>query len=806
MTNKVVIIKPVNQFSNRIHAHCGDTFREMVDLWNDHGLVDVEHSESSPYCWYGKDRSVLLYDRPNLNWLGGFTDYSLGLFGNPEAPDNGKCNVPWVFWGRSPRLLHEYHEKASSKSFQERLIPSIFLGKIENEVQHSYRDVNRWKDCIHEFHCNVDPNSGAWKYSKKEYLEKLGNSRFGLCLRGFGPKCNREIELLGMGVVPLITPEVNLEYYRPLEENVHYIRVDNPEDVERVVRETSEETWTTMSNACKTWYIQNCSPQGSFEVTQEIVNRYKKPSSICTLCTKNKWSDLEYFMKSVRQFEPNIPIVLLCDSWIAQKLKSVRNVHTIECLTDFSDKNRKDMEAEGTWDRFMRFKIQNIDEALGLYDDTVYMDSDIVLLQPLPVVDTHNDVGLCPHYVKQENCDKYGYYNAGYVYVKSKEFTKWWDKAIDTSKYYDQGCLEDAPNHFSHFEFDMTHDFGWWRLLECDNPSQRMKQFHIDPAKQWITFDNKPLCSVHTHFVNDTFPLTVRFNEILNSMFEQCSSFYKTIHDIEPLTEPKQLTILVQYYNDSDADRQKEIDFCFKQNLQNKWVKSVVHFQEPQTVLPAWLEKHPKFVRVDSPSPDRLTFKRAFEYAAEHLQDELVCVTNADIFMHHQSKWDRLHQFLTKNPTAVAALSRHEYDGRSVFKDNTLQKMYYAHSQDAWLFLPSNMKTPMEDTDFPIGILGCDNAIAHRLVTHGYRPYNLANEYVVIHYDVCRGKNGSNDVQFQNARKPRTDAPEKRGYYLLPEYDRLNLVDVIAQFKLTKEEQYKYICDIMSNKLKINNQ
>tara|TARA_B100000497_G_C7690655_1_gene419775 strand:+ start:252 stop:1034 length:783 start_codon:yes stop_codon:yes gene_type:complete len=260
----------------------------------------------------------------------------------------------------------------------------------------------------------------------------------------------------------------------------------------------------------------------------------------------------------------------------------------------------------------------------------------------------------------------------------------------------------------------------------------------------------------------------------------------------------------VQYYNDPDIDRQKEIDFCFKHNLQNKWVKSVIHFQEPNTIIPDWLEKHPKFVCVES-CPDRLTFKRAFEYAIEHLRDEFVCISNADIFVHHQSKWDHLHQFLTKNPTAVAALSRHEYDGKSVYKDPTLQKFYYANSQDVWIFIPNNMK-PIDDIDFPIGILGCDNAFAYRLVKHGYRPYNFANEYVIIHYDVCRGKNGSNDVQFQNARKPRTDEPEKRGYYLLPEYNRMNLTDVLSEYKVTKEEQYKIICDIITSRLKICNQ
>lgn len=802
-STKPVIIKPINEFHNRFHNHCGDTFREVVDLWSEAGLVTIRQSETTPYCWWGDEGGVLLYDRPTLSWMGSMDKYTLGLFGNPVPPENGKRNSSWIFWGRSPRLLHQYHENVSNKTFAERSISSIFLGKIENEIQHHYRDVSEWGSCVEEFHCNVDKTTGTWKYTMEKYLEKLGGSRFGLCLRGFGPKCNREIELMGMGVVPLVTSKVNLDFYNPLQENVHYFRVETPEDVKRIVQEINEDTWTTMSKAGKAWYVKNCSPEGSFQVTQEIVERYKKPSSICTLCTKNNWSDMTYFIKSVREFEPNIPVVVLCDSWIQNKLKSIQNVHTVECLTEFSDKNRKDMEKDGTWDRFMRFKIQNIEEALALYADTLYLDSDIALLQPLPVVDTTKDIGLCPHYVKKENCDKYGYYNAGYLYVNAKDFTSWWDKAIDTSKYYDQGCLEGAPKHFSHFEFDMTHNFGWWRLLECDKPSERMKQFAVDPVYKRVTFDNKPLCSVHTHFVGDTFPLTVRFNEIMNSMFERCGPFYQTLHDIKPNDESsEQLTVIAQYYNDPDPDRQKEIEFCFKHNLQNKWVKQVVHFQEPHTIIPKWLDTHPKFIRVDVER--RLTFKMALEYAINYLQTEMVCISNADIFVHHQSIWSRLYTYLSTNPKALAALSRHEYNGTSVFKDPVLQKFHYAHSQDAWVFLPCNMK-PIEDIDFDIGILGCDNAFAHRLVTNGYRPYNFSNEYVVIHYDVCRGKTGSNDVQFQNARQPRKDAPEKRGYYLLPEYNCLNIAEVISQYKVTKEEEYKFICDIITSRLKINN-
>ena len=62
----------------------------------------------------------------------------------------------------------------------------------------------------------MKPGPDYYKYSQKEYLDLIGSSKFGLCLAGYGPKCNREIELIGMGTVPVFAPEVDNTYSRNL--------------------------------------------------------------------------------------------------------------------------------------------------------------------------------------------------------------------------------------------------------------------------------------------------------------------------------------------------------------------------------------------------------------------------------------------------------------------------------------------------------------------------------------------------------------------------------------------------------------
>ena len=81
--------------------------------------------------------------------------------------------------------------------------------------------------------------------------------KFGLCLRGFGVKCNREIELMGLGVVPIFTPGVSRIYYNRLKKNVHYLSAKTPNDVKEVIRKCSKKLWNKISNAGKKWYENN---------------------------------------------------------------------------------------------------------------------------------------------------------------------------------------------------------------------------------------------------------------------------------------------------------------------------------------------------------------------------------------------------------------------------------------------------------------------------------------------------------------------------------------------------------------------
>ena len=87
---------------------------------------------------------------------------------------------------------------------------------------------------------------------------KLRGSKYGLCLRGYGSKCHREVELMAFGTVPIVTPEVSISsYMEPLIENTHYLLVSSPDDLTLKLQNMTEFKWNIMSQNCCEWYQRN---------------------------------------------------------------------------------------------------------------------------------------------------------------------------------------------------------------------------------------------------------------------------------------------------------------------------------------------------------------------------------------------------------------------------------------------------------------------------------------------------------------------------------------------------------------------
>lgn len=257
-------------------AHAGDSFRELARLWERKGYVRIVFQEGLHNVWLGPVGTTLLYDRPTMEWLNRSPEHerewAIALFGNPDVKGGGPGSKAWTFWPRRPELVEEMVTAGLHEAgYANRKRRIVFYGRSENAVQAERRAAD-WgsvfgpnDEFVHVKGLNPYP------YSQREYLERLANARFGLCLAGYGKKCHREIECMALGCVPVVAPEVDMESYAvPPVEGLHYLRCRVPDDLDALLSSVDEATWAKMSAAASAWWRSNASVEGSWNLTKRL--------------------------------------------------------------------------------------------------------------------------------------------------------------------------------------------------------------------------------------------------------------------------------------------------------------------------------------------------------------------------------------------------------------------------------------------------------------------------------------------------------------------------------------------------------
>jgi hypothetical protein len=245
-----------------MHAHVGDSFREMIEVWEERGYVRVKRGDECVFCHIGE---TLLYDRPTFKWLASQNNrvWKKILVGNPEPMEN---MVAWSFWPRRPRLVEELVKEEYVKTAR-----LVFYGKIENQQQRGMRKMHDWSIACDDF--SLVEGDEPYKYSQEEVLRRMAKSRFGLCLAGYGNKCHREIECMAFGTVPICSPEVDMDNYaNPPREGIHYFRAKNPSEAKELSEQTDNGKWQVMSDACKQWWLKNASAEGLWKLTSALID------------------------------------------------------------------------------------------------------------------------------------------------------------------------------------------------------------------------------------------------------------------------------------------------------------------------------------------------------------------------------------------------------------------------------------------------------------------------------------------------------------------------------------------------------
>jgi hypothetical protein len=274
------IIIPSGKALEGIHNHIGNGFREIATMWANRGYVNLVHTEDTHYCWWGGIGEVLLYDRESIRWWYNIPSYQMALFGNclPPAKDVQRLRQSvWSFWPYSPRAVEGVVSRVENmRGYDSRPIQSLFLGRVSNGLQKIARCAIDWSTSVELFSMPVDSTDTPYPFTQEEYLSKLCSARFGLSLPGNGQKCNREIEYFACGCVPIIVDGVDMKSYLvPPIEGIHYFKASTPDDVKRIVKNTSPSKWAAMSAAGRNWWRNYASVEGLFRLTWARIEQCK---------------------------------------------------------------------------------------------------------------------------------------------------------------------------------------------------------------------------------------------------------------------------------------------------------------------------------------------------------------------------------------------------------------------------------------------------------------------------------------------------------------------------------------------------
>ena len=176
----------------------------------------------------------------------------------------------------------------------------------------------------------------------------------------------------------------------------------------------------------------------------------------------------------------------------------------------------------------------------------------------------------------------------------------------------------------------------------------------------------------------------------------------------------KKINLFTNYYISDNQERQLELDTCLKKNNQNEAIDNIILFTN---VMPS-LESEKIFCLFGN---DRPTYKQYFEFINNNYSNDINIIANLDIYFE-----DLSYPTYTLDNNSVYALTRYDVDANGI-------DTFWNHidSQDVWVF--NGVIKDVQDCDFPLGIPGCDNAIADRLKKSGYNVLNPSLKFKTYH-------------------------------------------------------------------------
>jgi len=265
-----------------------------------------------------------------------------------------------------------------------------------------------------------------------------------------------------------------------------------------------------------------------------------KIETVATLVNEFALTDLRVLLFTLDLWNSPAPTVYIYTDTPSEKV-----IHTIPysgkiitkiALDEYTALNRRDMETipgiqyKTLFADFCAEKTNLMEWAIEASGKGVlFCDADICHLGPLPEIAEGVSLALSPHMIRKHDTDRFGIYNAGFLYMSDPAIAAVWRRFCGQSRFFEQACLEDLALRYSPHLFEVQTNYGWWRILQGDKPpSVLQKEWGIrraeDDTDSGITVQGSPLLSIHTHWAEKNDAATVQFNKWVFSCLQKVPS------------------------------------------------------------------------------------------------------------------------------------------------------------------------------------------------------------------------------------------------------------------------------------------
>lgn len=252
---------------------------------------------------------------------------------------------------------------------------------------------------------------------------------------------------------------------------------------------------------------------------------WKSIRNICTIANETAVLDLKVFLFTLQLWNKELPNVYLHCTEEVKALQIDREYkgkfYYNTSLEPYANKTRQQMEAapsnKGLSNLFHDFTMEKCsllrwafltmseeDKEYG----TVFCDADICWLGPMPLLDYNRQIGLSAHEIHEEYEQRYGIYNAGFMWFRHLKTVERWEEACKTSRFFEQAALEDLvvgadPDTIQQFPTQVN--YGWWRLFQGKHSSRDLIHdwsIKRDPQESHsgILVKGEPVLCIHTHW------------------------------------------------------------------------------------------------------------------------------------------------------------------------------------------------------------------------------------------------------------------------------------------------------------------